>query len=273
MSLDPARGGGPASGDPGSAGDQAAEPVRITVLDILDHPTFSIAEDLVAPFRDEVRTRAGLRLLTGPDAAAMDALRPADTDGLVISGSVTSFLDAPPWLPALLRLLERFRSDGRVPVLAICMAHELIAELAGGRVERDPTGGELGTVAVTLSDEGRRDPLFAGFAPTFEVLAAHSHMVTVAPAGVRTLASNDHSPCQALRVDNLSGVQWHPDMSAPTLRRWLSAHSGAQAVCDRGLIRTPEEFPSWLRRTVRDVPSRAMLYRSFSRMAAAGRAS
>lgn len=237
---------------------------RITVLDILDHPSFGFNDDYRAVLR---RPAVELTLLPGPDRDVIRSVRPDQTDGLIISGSVTSFNSGAAWIADIIDLLWSFRDDGRVPVLAICMTHELIAHLEGGVVRKNPRGSELGTVSVELTPEGARSALFRGFPGRFDVQSAHSHDVVRAPATVTVLARNGRSPCQALRLGNLWGVQFHPDITAATLRRWLRVHADPRDLIRQGIVRSESELADFVSTRIRDVPWRDRLFGNFVSLA------
>lgn len=143
--------------------------------------------------------------------------------GLVITGSPCSVRDEAPWMDGLARWALAAAAAG-VPVLGVCFGHQLLGEALGGRVEKNPGGGEHGSVFVELTEEGRRDPLFEGLNPRIEVLSSHDDAVVTAPKdqGVRRLAGNPSAAWQAFAAGpNLRAVQFHPEFPPEALRQLM----------------------------------------------------
>jgi GMP synthase (glutamine-hydrolysing) len=130
-------------------------------------------------------------------------------------------------------LVVRARDAG-VPVLGVCFGHQLLGYTFGGRVVRNPLGWEIGSFDVTLSDEGRGDPLFADVPQTLRVNLVHQDMVEVPPtSGLRVLAANAKTPIQALAVgDHVRGVQFHPEITGTILRGYIDARRALLADQD-----------------------------------------
>jgi GMP synthase (glutamine-hydrolysing) len=122
------------------------------------------------------------------------------------------------------------------PVLGVCFGHQLLAQALGGAVERNPAGPEVGTWAVELTPEGRRDPLFAGLRSPLLVQESHEDHVPVPPPGATLLATNPHSPVQAFAAGpRIRAVQFHPEFDAPRSRALCEAERAALEACRPGL--------------------------------------
>jgi GMP synthase (glutamine-hydrolysing) len=159
-----------------------------------------------------VRAHAGEALLP-----ALDRLRPR---GIIVSGSPLSVIEQAPWMLRLGEDLLRVGARG-TPVLGVCFGHQLLARAAGGDVVQNPRGREIGTVRVQLTEAGRTDPLFAGWAdgPEVEVQATHVDAVDPLPPGATVLASNENTVAQAFRLsETVAGVQFHPELWPEAMR-------------------------------------------------------
>ena len=142
-------------------------------------------------------------------------------DALVLYGGATNVVDAEhePWLRAELAWL-RERLDGGVPVLGVCLGAQLLAAALGAPVTRsDPP--EIGWLPVSLTGEGRADPVLGVLPERFDALQWHSWTFAVPPGG-RLLATSAACP-QAFRHGRSVGVQFHPEVDRPTLERWNAA--------------------------------------------------
>ena len=71
-----------------------------------------------------------------------------------------------PWLARFIDFCGELAAR-RVPTFASCFGFQAMVAAAGGRIETDTTRAELGTFEVTLTEAGRRDPLFGPLGPRF----------------------------------------------------------------------------------------------------------
>jgi GMP synthase (glutamine-hydrolysing) len=122
------------------------------------------------------------------------------------------------WLAEEDRLLRGLIERG-TPLLGLCLGGQLVAGAAGAAVRRAPQP-EIGWHRVELTDEGRRDPLLAPLAPSFEAFQWHSYEFPL-PAGAVRLATSDVC-LQAARVGERAwAIQFHPEVSAADAASWI----------------------------------------------------
>jgi len=104
-----------------------------------------------------VAPRAACRVIRAWEEKLPDL---AGFDGVLMTGSPRSVTEPEPWMDeAAGYMLDAARTRA---VLGVCFGHQLLARALGGRVERNPRGREAGTTEVSLTEDGARDPLFAG---------------------------------------------------------------------------------------------------------------
>jgi anthranilate synthase/aminodeoxychorismate synthase-like glutamine amidotransferase len=100
---------------------------------------------------------------------------------------------------------------GRVPVLGVCLGHQCIGALYGGRVVRAPQVVHGRTSLVHHDGRG----VFAGLPNPFEATRYHSLVVTRAdlPDVLEVSAETDDGVVMGLRHRHLDveGVQFHPE--------------------------------------------------------------
>ncbi|HEV8323205.1 MAG TPA: gamma-glutamyl-gamma-aminobutyrate hydrolase family protein, partial [Myxococcota bacterium] len=124
--------------------------------------------------------------------------------------------------------------EAGVAVLGVCYGHQLVGQLFGGRVARNPAGREIGTVRVQLTLAGRADPLLGQLPGGFTANATHQDAVFDLPRDVQVLAGNANTAVQAARFGPRAwGVQFHPELSPAILRSLI--HSRADALRAEGL--------------------------------------
>lgn len=100
---------------------------------------------------------------------------------------------------------------GETAALFTCYGIGVATRVLGGDVTR-AYPEDTGPTVVTLTDEGRRDPLFGPLAQSFTALTAHKEGTGTLPDGAVLLAENDGCPVQAYRVGTtLYATQFHPE--------------------------------------------------------------
>ena len=122
------------------------------------------------------------------------------------------------WLAAEKALLAELVKS-RVPLLAICLGAQLLAEAAGAPPRR-AAQPEIGWYPVKLTPEGANDPLLGPLAPGFEAFLWHSYEFPLPPGSV-PLA--DSALClQACRIgDSAWALQFHAEVTEEIVEHWI----------------------------------------------------
>ncbi len=106
------------------------------------------------------------------------------------------------------------------PFLGICLGGQLLADVLGGRVIAGSPYGEKGTLPVTLTAAGEKDPLFAGILREFISFQWHNDSFEVPEGGIH-LASSVACPGQAFRFGRCAwGTQFHPEVNRAIVDCW-----------------------------------------------------
>ncbi len=127
-------------------------------------------------------------------------------------------------------LIERLA--GRTPILGVCLGHQCIGEVFGGRVIRANQVVHGKTSLVHHRGEG----LLRGLPSPFEATRYHSLVVdpTSVPADLEVTATTDDGTIMALRHRRFAveGVQFHPESILTTSGKRLMANflAGAEAA-------------------------------------------
>ncbi len=160
-----------------------------------------------------VDARAGAML---PDARSFA--------GVIVTGSDSMVTDRAPWSEVAAAWLRDSVRRG-VPVLGVCYGHQLLAHALGGRVDWNPTGGELGVVPMRRLPAAARDALCAALPWRFPAPSAHRQSVRTAPPGAVALVRSARDAHQALRfAPRAWGVQFHPEFDTAAMAGFLPAH-------------------------------------------------
>jgi GMP synthase (glutamine-hydrolysing) len=159
-------------------------------------------------------------VLNGADKEADAALfgasgEPSVYDGFVISGSSLHAYDAEFAVTNQIRLTVEAGEAG-LPIFGSCWGLQIATVAAGGQVERNAEGREVGIARkIVTTDAGRTHPMFAGKNSVFDAPCIHYDEVTRLPEGATLLASNSHSAVQAAVIalgrSEVWAVQYHPE--------------------------------------------------------------
>jgi GMP synthase (glutamine-hydrolysing) len=151
-----------------------------------------------------------------PDPASYDAL-------VVLGGSMNAHDDADhDWLGPVKERIRRHADDG-VPVLGICLGHQLSAAALGGRSERNPNGQQFGLFPLGWTPDAHLDPLFSTVATPRRGVQWNDDIVTVEPPGTVTLARCPTGELQVARfAPSVWGVQHHPEVTAQIIAPWAA---------------------------------------------------
>ena len=144
-----------------------------------------------------------------PPSTPLEKFEAMGADGLVMGGGPQSVrsLDS---LTDELRDASNLMTKIKLPMLCICVTHQLMATTFGGKTNlaRKP---EFGPIEVLVSDE---DTILEGLKPSFTAWESHNDEVISAPPEFRVLASSDNCTVQAMRHEKMDvfGVQFHPEV-------------------------------------------------------------
>jgi len=140
------------------------------------------------------------------DAASAEALVARNPDGVVISPGPGRPEDAGVSVCAL-----RAFGAARIPVLGVCLGHQALGLVAGGRIVRARTLMHGKTSQIFHEGEG----VFRGLPRPFEATRYHSLVIEAAtcPAVLEVTARSADGEIMGVRHHELplEGVQFHPE--------------------------------------------------------------
>ena len=127
-------------------------------------------------------------------------------------------------------------------VLGICLGAQLLAKALGGSVTRNPVR-EIGWHEVSLTEEGREDPVLSTFADPQTVFQWHEDGIRLRDAAAVHLASSPASAVQAFRCgEHAYGFQFHLEVDRSLIHRWLTVPGNRPLLtAERGRV-DPDEI-------------------------------
>lgn len=146
-----------------------------------------------------------------------------DADALVVLGGSMGADDDElhHWI-APVKQLVREAVQREVPLLGICLGHQLVAAALGGTVQPNPQGQQVGLYAVGWLPPATDDELVAGLG-ALRGVQWNSDVVTRLPEGAVALAETPAGELQVARFGPRAwGVQLHPEVDVPVLASWAA---------------------------------------------------
>ncbi len=162
------------------------------------------------------------------EPGVLKRLELADYDALVIGGSGEYQIPTMPeqelvHLEAVRPLIDRALAM-ELPVLGMCFGHQILAWHFGILVVTDPRQSQVGSYPVTLTDEGKADPLFAGLPETFVAQHGHKDTIIGLPDGAVHLAMGAKHAYNAFKLGSAYGLQFHPELGREDLLHRLTLY-------------------------------------------------
>jgi GMP synthase (glutamine-hydrolysing) len=154
-------------------------------------------------------------------------------------------------LPLIGRIVDR-----DFPFLGCCYGVGTLGSVVGATVDRIYTE-PVGALTVTLTEHGRRDPLFADLPDVFDAYGGHKEGASALQSDLVCLAYSADCPVQAFRVGNhVYATQFHPELDADGICTRIDVYKDfgyfapetAESLKSAARQRSIEHPPSILRR-------------------------
>ena len=142
-------------------------------------------------------------------------------DAVILTGSHSMVTQEESWSLEVEKWLPKLIED-KVPLLAICYGHQLLAKSLGGVSGYHENGIEIGSVDINLEENAKDDEIFSKLQNSFKAHTIHSQTVIKLPKNATRLAFNNHDKNHAFRVGNCAwGVQFHPEFDENIMNLYI----------------------------------------------------
>lgn len=136
------------------------------------------------------------------NTSSIDEILEKYPDGMILSGG-----------PTLARAgnCSKYVKELDLPILGICLGHQVIAQTYGGTVKTGAAGG-YASIEIEILEE---NDILKGLGKKTNVWASHADEVSILPPDFIRLARSRICEVEAMkhRTKPLYGVQWHPEVS------------------------------------------------------------
>ena len=133
-----------------------------------------------------------------------------EQDAFMITGSPLSVLDEHIFSEDLLEFIRRCDA-AKKPLMGACFGHQAIAMALGGKVEKSPTGYNVGIENTVFS---ARKPWMTPVRDQLPMYVFHEDQVTELPPGCELLGSSNKCPIASFaKGDHIFTTQSHPEFT------------------------------------------------------------
>ncbi len=171
-----------------------------------------------------------------PDRHGVSAL-PTDYDSvhaLIVLGGPQNVGDELPWMAPELEYIKGAHAR-QLPLLGICLGHQMIAAALGGEVTV-AAKPEFGYCAIRTGVPGQTDTMLAGVPWNAMVFQTHAREVSKLPPDATLLQSSVDCKVQSFRVGlRTYGFQYHFEVTPSEVDAHCKTASAQAAMSARGL--------------------------------------
>lgn len=223
--------------------------LRILFLDILTDDTNArkrIQRDIYLgkTYANHVKSFLGLANIEilSVDGTHRKLPNPKYFDAMIIGGSRHNPVDGEekPWILRVYAFI-RMAAKNNIPILGICGGLQFTVRALGGEIIYNPKGREFGSIEISLTKDGRTDPIFRGLPQKITVQETHRCMAKDLKLNWTLLASSKLCKIQTLAIgSNIRLFQFHPEMTAMELKK--IADSRKYSLIEEGLVKNEKEY-------------------------------
>ncbi len=129
------------------------------------------------------------------------------------------------WMKKVLNTMNYLYENSKI-TFASCWGFQAMAKARGGIVVNDLKRAELGTIQLSLTKEGEKDPVFKTLPSKFLAQMGHEDIVDQLPKDAILLASSDkvHNEAFKFKEKPIYGTQFHPELHIKDLEKRMKTY-------------------------------------------------
>ncbi len=187
--------------------------------------------------------------LSDPDVVPPDKKALKSYDGIIWPGcNLTIYHTDDERVTKMVELAQKCFEAG-IPQFGSCWGAQIAVYAAGGKIEPNPKGKEMGVARkIRLTEEGRKHPMYEGKPSVFDGFISHDDHITELPPGAKRLATNDFTRTQAVSVEYLNGTFWatqyHPEYNLFEMARLIMARE--EKLIELGFFKNHEDMTQFV---------------------------
>ncbi len=213
----------------------------------------SVASDLYVKMLETIAPNSTIDIVTPADenATLPSGVELRSYHGATITGSNLSVCDAhDPSVRSQLELQNEIFKHG-VPSFGSCWALQVGTVVAGGTVDKNPKGREMGFARkIQLTSDGINHPLYEGKNAVFDGFASHEDEIVQEPPDSKVLSGNAMSRVQAMEINHSKGTMWsvqyHPEYDTREMAALIRCRE--QILINMGFFEDSESVQSYIQK-------------------------
>lgn len=175
----------------------------------------------------------------------------AGYDGILWTGCNLSIIDSENISVKNQINLAKLAYDIGVPSFGSCWGLQISVVAAGGKVDLNPKGKEMGIARkIMKTKEAKGHPMLEGKSDVFEAFISHDDITTEVPEGGVVLAGNEFTAVQTLAVTHKNGTFWstqyHPEYNLKEMACLIIAR--AEKLIEMGFYKDQQDLDTMVDR-------------------------